>query len=188
MIMLSFKSNSIARSRGMTVVEMMVALGIGMMVILLVVALFVAGLSNFEGLGNYAQLSNQSRLALDLMSRDIRESTQIIGCQTNGSVKSLSLTNAFEGTAITYTWNSTNRVLTCDKTGQPTQNYLTGCDAWDFSLYQRTPEANWTFYSATNFSVCKLINMNWKCSRTILGKKINTEHLVTAQVVLRNKP
>ena len=29
--------------------------------------------------------------------------------------------------------------------------------------------------------------MTWKCSRTILGQKANTESVQTAQVVLRNK-
>ncbi len=49
------------------------------------------------------------------------------------------------------------------------------------------------FYPATNSSgvydpsICKLINMSWKCSRTILGSKMNTESVQTAQVVLRNK-
>jgi hypothetical protein len=49
------------------------------------------------------------------------------------------------------------------------------------------------FFPATNsagaydLSVCKLINMTWKCSRTVLGSKLNTESVQTAQVVLRNK-
>ena len=49
------------------------------------------------------------------------------------------------------------------------------------------------FFPATNtagaydLSTCKLINMTRKCSRTILGSKLNTESVQTAQVVLRNK-
>jgi hypothetical protein len=72
---------------------------------------------------------------------------------------------------------------------------LTECDRWDFELYQRTPKSGGTyvFYPATNIagaydlSICKLIDMTWKCSRTILGSKANTESVQTAQVVLRNK-
>jgi Tfp pilus assembly protein PilW len=173
--------------RGFTLTETMVALGVGMIVLVFVMFLFVSGLSNFQGLGNYAELSNQSRLTLDKMSQDIRECTQIVSCQNSGPVETLSLTNAFDNTQVTYTWNSTNNVLTCDKTGQATQTYLTGCDSWTFSLYQRTPQNNWTFYTTTNLAQCKLINMSWKCSRMILGKKINTENMVTAQLVLRNK-
>jgi hypothetical protein len=49
------------------------------------------------------------------------------------------------------------------------------------------------FYPATNnagaldLTICKVINMNWKCSRAILQQKINTESVQTAQIVLRNK-
>jgi len=172
---------------GFTLTEMMVAFGIGILILLGFIGLFVAGLSNFTGLGNYAQLSNQSRLAMDNMSRDIRECTQLIGYQTNANLQTLTFSNAYNGTQVSYTWNSTNSTLTCDKTGQPTQTYLTGCDSWSFSLFQRTPETNWTFYPTTNLSTCKLINMTWKCSRTILSTKVNTENIVTAEVVLRNK-
>jgi Tfp pilus assembly protein PilW len=176
-----------AFSGGFTMAEMLVAVGVGMLVLLGVVSLFVAGLANFAGLGNYGQLSNQSRLALDYISRDVRESTQILSLQTNASYKTLTLTNAIDAVQVTYTWDSTNRRLTCDKTGQPTQNYLTGCDSWDFSLYQRTPQANWAFYGTSNLATAKLINMTWKCSRSILGKQMNTENVVTAELVLRNK-
>ena len=70
---------------------------------------------------------------------------------------------------------------------QPTRTNLAGCDQWTFSMFQRTPTNNWTFYPASDKSLCKLIQMSWKCSRTILGKKINTEEVMTAEVVLRNK-
>jgi len=38
-----------------------------------------------------------------------------------------------------------------------------------------------------DINACKLINMTWKCSRTIFGSKRNTESIQTAQIVLRNK-
>jgi hypothetical protein len=150
--------------------------------------LFLSSLRNFTGLGNYALLTGQSRLSLDLISKAMREATQIVSFQTNLPVKSLTLTNAFKGVQTTYSWDSTSGIVTADTTGQSTRTLLTGCDGWDFSFFQRTPNANWTFYSTTDPSLCKLINMTWKCSRSVLGKKMNTEDVVTAEVVLRNKP
>ncbi len=179
-------SNS-ARRRGFTLVETMVALGLATLVLAYVMVVFVSGVTNFTGLGNYASLTGQSRLALDLMSRDIREATQIVGYQTSPT-KTLTLTNAFEGTAVTYTWDPTTGFLSCAKTGQPTRTLLAGCQAWDFSFYQRTPNDGWTFYPTTDLTQCKLINMSWKCARTVVGQRQNTENVTTAQVVLRNKP
>ena len=177
-----------ARTRGFTLVETMVALGLGSLVLAYVMVLFVSSVTNFTGLGNYASLTGQSRMALDLLSRDIREATQIVGCQTNLSVVTLTLTNAFEGTTVAYNWNPATGVLACDKTGQPTRTLLTGCNSWTFSFYQRTPNNSWTFFPTTDLTLCKLINMSWKCSRTVVGQRRNTENVTTAEVVLRNKP
>ena len=95
----------------------------------------------------------------------------------------------------TYTWQASTQSLACQKPGEPDQVYLTECDRWDFELFQRAPQksGSYVFFPATNsagaydLSICKLINMSWKCSRTILGSKLNTESVQTAQIVLRNK-
>ena len=173
---------------GMTLVELMMAVAAGSLLLAGMAMLLVSGLFNFAGLGNYASLTGQSRLALDRMSLELREATGVVSCNTNLPVRSLVLTNAVEGTRITYTWDSDADRLTCDKTGDNQKIYLAGCTSWEFSLYQRSPKTNWTFYPTADLSLCKLINMSWRCSRTIVTKRVNTEYVVTSQVVLRNKP
>jgi Tfp pilus assembly protein PilW len=160
---------------------------LSLLVLTVIMTLFMFGLRSFVGLGNYATLSGQSRLALDLMARQMREATQVLAVNTNLPVRSITLTNAFVGSTIVYRWDSTTGILTTDVTGQTTRTNLTGCDDWEFSFYQRTPTNNWTFYPTDDLTLCKLINMSWKCSRTVLGQKLNTEDMMTAQVVLRNK-
>jgi prepilin-type N-terminal cleavage/methylation domain-containing protein len=176
-----------ARTAGMTIVELMVAVSVGSIVLAAVGLLFLSSLRNFIGLGNYALLTGQSRLSLDVISKAMREATQIVSCETNLPVKSLTLTNAFKGTQTLYSWDSTTGIVTA-QTGQSTRTLLSGCDGWDFSFYQRSPNGNWTFFPTSDPTLCKLINMSWTCSRSILGRKMNTEDVVTAQVVLRNKP
>ena len=115
--------------------------------------------------------------------------------QMSGSTKWFTVTNTARGTGATYTWRASDQTLSCQKAGQAEQVYLTQCDRWDFQPYQRSPQpnGNYLFVPATNsagnydLSICKLINMSWKCSRTILGSKQNSESVQTAQVVLRNK-
>ena len=174
--------------RGMTLIELMIGLGLGSLVLGVVATLYMTSIVNFAGLSNYAQLTGQSRLSLDRISRDVREATQIVSCNTNLPVKTLTLTNAIEGIGTTYTWDSTTGVLTSSQTGQPDVTCLTGCSAWEFDFYQRTPNNDWTFYPTTDLNLCKLINMTWKCSRSLIRAKANTETMVTAQIVLRNKP
>jgi len=172
----------------MTLVEMMVSVGLGTMILGGVMALFTVSIKNFTGMSNYSSLTSQSRQSMDSMSKDIRQATQIVSYTNTPAAKSLTLSNAFSGISEVYTWDSNSCNLVCQKTGQSARTNLTGCDSWDFSLFQRNPTNNWTFVSTTDLGLCKLINMTWKCSRSILGAKLNTEDLVTAEIVLRNKP
>lgn len=172
----------------MSLVELLVAMAAGSLVLTSAVVIFVYGLFSFAGMGNYAILTGQSRKSLDQMSRELREATQIVACQQTGTTKSLSVTNAYSSRVTTYAWDADTGLLTSTSNGGDERVCLSGCDEWDFTLYQRTPTNNWAFYPTTELRLCKLINMRWKCSRTILGQKINTENVVTAQIVLRNKP
>jgi len=76
--------------------------------------------------------------------------------------------------------------LTFEKTGEAAQTLLTGCDKWSVGLYTRAPNVsstNLSFNVASNLASCKLVNMAWKSSRTILGSKLETESVQTAQIV-----
>ncbi len=194
------------RVSGMTLAEVMVSVALGSMLLATASSVWVFGSRSFAAMGNYTDLDAKSRSALDLMSREIRQATRVTGFQNSGTAKWLQVTNAAQGTTVTYTWNASSRRLVRHRTGTSTgpsamvgnsegQVYLTECDRWDFDLFQRAPQkgGSYVFFPATNsagaydLSICKLINMTWKCSRTILGSKVNTESVQTAQVVLRNK-
>jgi hypothetical protein len=173
----------------------MVVVALGSMLLAMGGSMWLFGSRSFAAMGNYTNMDAQSRSALDLMSRDIRQATQVTGFQNTADTKSLTLTNTSLGTGVTYTWTQGGKTLVCQRAGQPDRVYLTGCDRWDFELFQRSPLKNgsYTFYPATNalgaydLNICKLINMTWKCSRSFLSNNENTEHVQTAQVVLRNK-
>jgi prepilin-type N-terminal cleavage/methylation domain-containing protein len=180
--------------RGFTLMETMIVMGLAGVVLAIVLATYNYSGTSFAAMGNYSDLDRKSRAALDLLSREIRNSSALIA--VSSSPKALTFTNATTAKKITITFDSSNKVLKFDKTGQATQILLTSCDQWDYSLYGRVPiltSSNISFNSATNgagsldITACKLINMTWKCSRTIFGSKRNTESIQTAQIVLRNK-
>src|SRR5437016_14639474 len=67
---------------GMTLVEMLVAIGIGGIIFVAIgMMIFFSGRS-YAALANYVDLDNKSRQALDLMSKEIR---QVNGVITNGT-------------------------------------------------------------------------------------------------------
>ena len=197
---------------GMTLVEVMVSVALGALVLAMGSSLWLFGSRSFVAMSNYSDLGVKSRQALDLMSREIRQATRVTGFDNTGTAKWLAVTNNALGTTVVYSWNAASRrllrqeirtytassgpsAMAASSTERPSLVFLTECDRWDFELYQRAPQKDGTylFFPATNsagaydLSICKLVNMTWKCSRTILGSKVNTESVQTAQVVLRNK-
>jgi prepilin-type N-terminal cleavage/methylation domain-containing protein len=180
---------------GFTLVEMMVAVAVTSLLFAALVVLGMFTTKSFSIMGNYVDLDAQSLNAADVLGRQVRNASALVAFSTNNPL-SLTLTNATAGQTITITYSTNNSTLTLAQTGQTTQTLLTRCYSWNFSLYDRYPNitaTNITFYPATNSTgqldptVCKVINLSWKCSRTILGTTFNTESVQTAQIVLRNQ-
>jgi hypothetical protein len=184
------------RLSAFTLSEVMVALGVGMMVMTAVAFMTLYGSRTSVSVANYTDLESKSRFALDVISREIRQSQAVLSIQTNLPVTSVTLTNADQAATITLSYDSAARTVTLQKTGQSDSVVLKECDHWDLALYQRTPlftSTNVLFYYATNSAgatdtrLCKLISLSWKCSRYVAGQKLTTESVQAAQVVLRNK-
>jgi Tfp pilus assembly protein PilW len=176
------------RSAGMELVEMLIAIGAGLLLLSSVLSITVYTARSFAALGNYADLDRYSRNALDVMSREIRQTRLLVSYQTNRLVFQDN-----DGVAdLIYHWNSANGVLTRQKAGTTTI-LLTNCDSLCFNIYQRNPSNNFNFYPATNNitglfdpTMCKLVNVSWTCSRQIRGDRANTESIQTAKIVMRN--
>jgi Tfp pilus assembly protein PilW len=181
------------KATGFTLVEMMVALGVGTAVVGSLVTLSITTSWNYTATANYVQMDDQSRTALDKIGKEIRNSTALLSF-TSGSAQTLVFTNANASDSMMLSYN--HGMLRMSKPGQATVTLLTGCDSFSFSLFNRVPLVNgtaFTFYASTNAAgtvdptITKVVNMTWKCSRSILGSKLNTEIVQTAQIVLRNK-
>ena len=181
------------RAAGISLIEVLVAMGIGSLVLAAVSSLTMYAAKATTAMANYTDLDTKSRYALDVISREIRQASSVLSFQTN---LSLTLTNASQNAIVTLTYDPNARTVVMSKTGQADLTALSECDRWNFSLYQRTPyitPTNVLYYPATNTAgvldvrLCKLINLSWKCSRTIFAQKVNTESVQAAQIVLRSK-
>jgi len=179
-----------------TLVEISVALAVGSLILAAVASLTMYAAKASLAMVNYTDLDTKSRYALDVISREIRQASGVLSFQTNQTISTFTLTNANQAAAITVTYDPSARMVVMSKTGQPDLTALTECDTWNFSLYQRTPyvtSTNILYYPATNgagvidVNLCKLINLSWKCSRTIFAQKVNTESVQAAEIVLRCK-
>jgi len=127
-------------------------------------------------------METDSRNALDTMTKDIRQATYLTAFTTN------SLTfNDYDGLPLVFTYSPTAKTLSKIK-GSYTKVLLTGCDSLTFSIFQRTPVGGSdAAYPASSTATAKMIQVQWLCSRKILGHTANTESVQTAKIVIRKK-
>lgn len=167
-------------SRGWTLVEMAIALGTSTIVLgsILVTAVMVA--NSMTAIGNYADLDRASRNTLDVMNRDLRNTATVVAFSSS----QVTVSNTLTGDLVTYAWDGSND-FTRSFDGTTTL-MLTNCDYLCFEAFQRNPTNNFQFLPASTPSETKLISVSWRCSRQILGAKINTESVQTAEICIRN--
>ena len=167
---------------GMTTVETLIAIGISVVLLTQVCALWYYSSRSFAAQAAYTALDQDSQRALDRLSKDVRQAVDI---------KSFSPTKI-----VLKDPNSTND-LTFQLSGRTLQRVqgttratlLNNVDSLQFSMYQRTPlQGVWDQYTTTNLTTCKLIEVRWKCSRKLhpLAPQ-TTEYMQSAKVVLRSK-
>jgi hypothetical protein len=115
-----------------------------------------------------------------VMSADLRNTATV----TAFSTTQITVSNELTGDVISYAWDGTNQLTRTYN--QLNTVMLTHCDYLCFSNYQRNPLANFQFVPATTPADTKLVSVSWRCSRQILGAKINTESIQTARICIRN--
>src|SRR4051812_1025226 len=89
------------RRCGMTLVEMLVACGLGTIVFTAVASFTILTSRSFAALRNYDSLDRYSRNALDTLTRDIRQVRSLTSYQTNRLV----FMDYDGATNLTYNWN-----------------------------------------------------------------------------------
>jgi Tfp pilus assembly protein PilW len=168
--------------RAMTLMDLMIATMIATLLFAAVGTVAVFTARSFVAMGNYDDLDRASRNALDTLSRDVRQSRSL----TEHTPTRISLV-ANDNSTLTYNYNPSTRNFTRHNGGAPTV-LLSQCDYLNFKIYQRNPSNNWSWYpvASNQLSTAKLIDVSWRCSRKILGEKVNTESVQTAKIVIRN--
>jgi prepilin-type N-terminal cleavage/methylation domain-containing protein len=185
---------------GMTLVELLMAVGISGLVFAAVsILIFFSGRS-YAALANYVDLDNKSRGALDRMSKEIRQVDAVTSSGTTNLPTGQVVTNRLElsGTetngspyTLTYDYNPSTQTLLRTKAGGSypgTTTLLTGCMYLNFGMYQRVPKTNsFDQFDAADLATCKVVQLDWICSRKIFNRTANTESIESARVVIRKK-
>ena len=165
--------------------ELMVAVAISTVVLAAVVAANISIARAMVATANYNDMNRTSRNALDVLSLDVRNAAFVTNCTSS----SLTVVNTFSNVIrVTYAWDGSN-YFKRTQAGAPERVLLSGCNFFNFTYYLRVPQANLQFVPTTNnisTNSVKLISVSWVCTRSILGSKLNTESVQTANIVIRN--
>jgi len=166
---------------GETLVGILFATGIGSLVLLSLAAIYMFSARSFTEMANYMDLDGQSRLAMDLASRDIRRADRLSAYATN------QLTFLFGTNQIRFTYDSSNKTLV-RATATNSTVLLKDCDYLRFDILQKTPSNGaYEFYPAATATNCKIVQLTWTCSRKIYGTKANTANVQAAKIVIRSQ-
>lgn len=183
---MEFRTTSTSRRRrpqaGFTLVELLIASGLAgiLMAVCLSLGLFTS--RSIASMTDSVDLNARSRYAIDRMSKKLRQASVV------KSFSPTSVAVTYGGTALSYTYRADRKTLV-EIDGGRTNNLLQNCDSLTFSFYKRNPVTN-TFnqfpvLTATNEA--KVIQVQWHCSRTRVGKKDGATDMVSAKIVLRAK-
>ena len=177
------------RRAAFTLVELLVSMAVSGVMLTVVLTFTMYAAKSFAAMENYVDLEQKSQYAVDSMLRDIRETKNLVSYGTttlNGSTITNELT-FLDADDQQLNYKFTGNVLMRTKAGASTM-LLTNVDYLCFQVFKRNPVAT-TFEQFPTGAAgnCKLVSLNWICSRTILGSRLNTESVQTAKIVIRKQ-
>jgi len=137
---------------------------------------------SFAGLSNYMEMDGNARLALDVMSADIRQADGITSYASNA------LTLKFGTNQLAYTLDTSRRNLN-RQYGSVLKTLLTDCEDVHYDVFDRNPTNGvYDYYpdpaSATN---SKVVEVTVLCTRSLLGRKANSTVVQSAKIVIRKQ-
>jgi len=113
-------NNKLKDKRGLTLIELIVALGVFGLVVTMVVSIFVIALVSQRRIISLRNIEDNARFALESMTREIRT-----GKNFGGSVNSLSFTNA-KSESVIYRLN--NKIIEKSSDGGANYSAVTGSE------------------------------------------------------------
>lgn len=167
---------------GFTLAEFLVGMSVGLLVLAAAGALWVFSGETFASILHYVDLTNASKNSLDRISQQVRNASALTGLTSN----ELAVLNP-DGQPVRFRYDPARKTLV-EMAGGRSATLLSGCESLRFSGYLRTPqEGSFQLVPTAETSLCKVVQMEWVCSRVLVGARRNTERQVSARITLRNQ-
>ncbi len=172
----------------MTLVEMMVATAIGSIAFLALASLTLFSARSFSSLADYSDLNRSSRMALDRISREIRQSRGLLSATVSPREKQLVFRSPDGNDTFTITYEPPIKLLKL-KNSDGEQILSKDCVSFKWQLFQRNPQpGSFDFTVTTNPSLCKMVQIDWNCARDTQKSKSKSQSAQSMKIVIRKRP
>ncbi len=174
-----------------TLVEMMVAVGIFTLCGMVLMGAYIFSVKSMASMYNYAVLDQYNRQAMDLLTREIRQSKQVLDYSTNSVTILTAKDDGSTGPTVTYSFSPTTKKMMRTSSDGTSKLLLDNCSLLQFQLFTRCP-SNAVFGSfpvATDNwdQTVKVLQLTWRTSTTVPFGIVNSENIQTARIVIRKQ-
>jgi hypothetical protein len=163
---------------------MLVSVALCMLLLAGLSSLYCFSLGSFASIASYSELSQKTRYASDVISRDARSALYVDPTST-GTKLVLGMPS---GSTVSYVYDPASKTLV-RSTPLESLSLLDGIDWLGFTLYQRptSPSLPYETLPLATAGSAKLLAFKWNCSRHIVGSRFDSQVLETGIVELRNQ-
>jgi len=160
----------------------MIAAALSGMLLTVCLSLTLFTTRSIASMTDSVDLNARTRYAVDRMGKKLRQTSSV------ESFSPTSITVTFDGQPLSYTYNPDRRTLVEKEAGKVT-TLLEDCDQVLFALYKRSPVSNSfsQFPVLSGLDEAKVIQMSWRCSRSLVGKASGSSDMASARFVFRAK-
>lgn len=182
----------LARTGGFTLVEVMIAAGLSGFILTAVLGAFLMlGRSGYNA-ASYSMMEAEARRSLETFSQEARLAKNIVWNSSNSvtltvvnSAANYTVTYSYDGSATGATAKCFYRVL--GSASSTSARLILVRNVTDFA-FRRYKVVNGVDYAATNDLETKQIQITLRATRTGVTTVDTTNAVLSARVVLRNKP
>ena len=177
--------------RGWTLLEMMVAVGIFTLCGMALMGTYIFSVKSMASMYSYAMLDACNRQAMDQLTREIRQSKNVLAYTTNSITILTAKDDGSAGPTVRYSFDEAGKRMLRSSSAEGTRTLLNNCSLLQFQLFTRCP-SNSVFGSfpvaMNNWSnTVKVLQLTWKTSIVQPTGIANSENVQTARIVIRKQ-
>jgi len=169
---------------------MMVVAGLFTLIGMALMGAYIYGVKSMASMYSYALLDQKNRQAMDQLTREIRQSKNVLSHTTNSITILTANEDGSSGPIATYIFSPSAKKMLRNCSDGTSKVLLENCSLLQFDLYTRCPSNLFGVFpvAVNNWSnTVKVLQLTWKTSITQPSGIASSENVQTARIVIRKQ-